>query len=262
MQGWTNAGQVLGESVSLVCKVKRPCRWGSWRISFGHLCIMAETYICARPYTCRISKFCAFSVAHDKRVRWVGGADNLVSSASCKNDHSLYHRSPHHELTPSNNLPLTTESLDTSSAGPNATANEDMTSTCKAVTRANKADKWGEESFQKEIDKWEEFYDDMKAYLTDDTVPTKSQSNIVKHSTSFSLGPDNTLYHRKLLRDSPAILQLPVVRSYEERMQVCRTIHLSTGEEGIHHRRDTMLELLGQQYYWKGQRRDVCQCVS
>ena len=23
-----------------------------------------------------------------------------------------------------------------------------------------------------------------------------------------------------------------------------------------------MLELLGQQYYWKGQRRDVCQCVS
>lgn len=102
----------------------------------------------------------------------------------------------------------------------------------------------------------------MRAYLSDGTLPLRSHSNILKQAETFFLGPNGRLYYKKTLRDSAVTLKLPVVRSYEERMQVCKTIHLSTGEENIHHRRDTMLELLGQQYYWKGQRRDVCQCVS
>ena len=121
---------------------------------------------------------------------------------------------------------------------------------------------WLEESFQKEVTKWEEFYDDVKTYLTDGTTSSRNQGNILKHAGNFSLGPDQGLYYTKTLRGSSAKLKLPVVRSYEERMQVCKTIHLNTGDEYIHHRRDAMLELLGQQYYWKGQRRDVCQCVS
>lgn len=121
---------------------------------------------------------------------------------------------------------------------------------------------WRGDSFQKEIDKWKEFYDDMKTYLSDGTLPLRNQTNILKQAETFSLGPNGHLYYTKTLKDSPVTLKLPVVRSYEERMQVCKAIHLSTGEDNIHHRRDTMLELLGQQYYWKGQRRDVCQCVS
>lgn len=126
----------------------------------------------------------------------------------------------------------------------------------------NTSVQWRPDSFQKEIDKWKEFYDDMKTYLSDGTLPLRSQTNILKQAEAYSLGPNNRLYYTKTLRDSPGTLKLPVVRSYEERMQVCKAIHLNTGEENIHYRRDTMLELLGQQYYWKGQRRDVCQCVS
>ena len=121
---------------------------------------------------------------------------------------------------------------------------------------------WLGDTFQKEITKWEEFYDDMKAYLTDGVISSRSQANIRKHANTFSLGQDQRLYYTKTLRGSEAKLKLPVVRSYEERMQVCKAIHVNTGDNYIHHRRDTMLELLGQQYYWKGQRRDVCQCVS
>jgi hypothetical protein len=121
---------------------------------------------------------------------------------------------------------------------------------------------WLGDTFQKEITKWEEFYDDMKAYLTDGVISSRSQANIRKHANTFSLGQDQRLYYTKTLRGSEAKLKLPVVRSYEERMQVCKAIHVNTGDNYIHHRRDTMLELLGQQYYWKGQRRDVCQCIA
>lgn len=118
------------------------------------------------------------------------------------------------------------------------------------------------DSFQKEIEKWEEFYDDMKSYLTDGTLSPRSQANVLKQADSFLLNSDGALYYIKTLRDSTETLMLPVIQTYEERMQVCRSIHLSTGDNSIHNRRDTMLDLLGQQYYWKGQRRDVCQCVS
>ena len=132
----------------------------------------------------------------------------------------------------------------------------------KKRKRASRNVQWNEDSFQKEIHKWEEFYDDMKAYLVDGRLPRRNQSSILKQAQAFFLGSNSRLYYTKTLKDGAVTLKLPVVRSYEERMRVCNTIHLSTGEECIHHRRDTMLELLGQQYYWKGQRRDVCQCVS
>lgn len=123
--------------------------------------------------------------------------------------------------------------------------------------RAGKKD-----TFQKEIEKWEEFYDDMKTYLTDGSLNPRNRASVLKQADAFFLNSDGQLFFTKTFRDSTLSLNLPVVRSYEERMQVCKRIHLSTGEECIHHRRDTMLELLGQQFYWKGQRRDVCQCVS
>ena len=52
-----------------------------------------------------------------------------------------------------------------------------------------------------------------------------------------------------------------VIRNYEDRLRICKDIHVNTGVEGIHHRRDRMMELIGQQYYWKGERRDICECV-
>ncbi len=53
-----------------------------------------------------------------------------------------------------------------------------------------------------------------------------------------------------------------MIRNYEDRLRIVKDIHLNTGDETRHHRRDKMLELVGQQYYWKGQRRDICECVS
>ena len=137
----------------------------------------------------------------------------------------------------------------------------------KTVARRNhprqqQQDEAGMDTFQREIGKWEEFYDDMRAYLVDGSLPPKGQANILKQAEAFSLGPNSSLCYTKLLRDGIMQLKLPVVRNYEDRVRVCKAIHLNTGEEFIHHRRDTMLELLGQQFYWKGQRRDVCQCVS
>ena len=102
----------------------------------------------------------------------------------------------------------------------------------------------------------------MKTYLTDSSLTPRNRAGILRQADAFFLGLDGGMFFTKTLRDGTLTLKLPVVRSYEERMEVCKRIHVSTGEEGIHHRRDTMLELLGQQYYWRGQRRDVCQCVS
>ncbi len=53
-----------------------------------------------------------------------------------------------------------------------------------------------------------------------------------------------------------------MIRNYEDRLRIVKDIHVNTGDEIRHHRRDRMLELVGQQYYWKGQRRDICECVS
>ena len=119
-----------------------------------------------------------------------------------------------------------------------------------------------EDTFQREVDKWEEFYDGMKAYLTDGNLPARNSAQIMKQADSYSLGADGNLYYKKILRGGAVQLTLLVIRNYEDRLRICKDIHLNTGEESIHHRRDPMLELLGQQYYWKGQRRDVCECVS
>ena len=160
-----------------------------------------------------------------------------------------------------NETPATQADLNTKTAQREDNA-EDKTTRKKGKKVTRRRHQCTEESFQKEIDKWEEFYDDMKAYLTDGVLLPRNQSIILKQADTFFVGPDNVLYYRKTVQGCAMTLKLPVIRSYKERMQVCRAIHLSTGEECIHHRRDTMLELLGQQYYWKGQRRDVCQCVS
>lgn len=119
-----------------------------------------------------------------------------------------------------------------------------------------------EDTFQREVDKWEEFYDGMKAYLTDGNLPARNSAQIMKQADVYSLGTDGNLYYKKILRGGAVQLTLLVIRNYEDRLRICKDIHLNTGEESIHHRRDPMLELLGQQYYWKGQRRDVCECVS
>ena len=118
-----------------------------------------------------------------------------------------------------------------------------------------------DDNFQKEIDKWEEFYDGMKTYLSTGKLPDKSTSQITRQADSFAIDNDGNLYHKKSAREGTTIT-LMVVRNYEDRQRICKDIHLNTGDDSIHHRRDPMLELLGQQYYWKGQRRDVCECVS
>ena len=116
-------------------------------------------------------------------------------------------------------------------------------------------------NFRKEIDKWEEFYDGMKTYLSTRKLPDKSSLQITRQADSFAIDNDGNLYYKKSTREGTTIT-LKVVRNYEDRQRICKYIHLNTGDDSLHHRRDPMLELLGQQYYWKGQRRDVCECVS
>ena len=78
-----------------------------------------------------------------------------------------------------------------------------------------------EDSFQKEVDKWEELYDDMQSYLTDGSLEPRSQANILRQAESYSLDHSGRLYFTKTLREGAVVLTLPVVRSYQERMQVC-----------------------------------------
>lgn len=117
------------------------------------------------------------------------------------------------------------------------------------------------EKFQAEISKWEEFYDQIHHHLSDQssapgerTVP-KSVSNY-----KFSISQDGIIYYCKVMKDG-STMYLKVVRDYSDRVRICKEIHHDTGDVTLHHRRDKMLELLGQRYFWKGQRRDVCQCV-
>lgn len=116
------------------------------------------------------------------------------------------------------------------------------------------------EKFQAEIIKWEETYDQIHHHLT-----TKGNSaeklNMPKHALNFTIDQDGNMFYSKHLKDG-SVIYLKVVRDYADRVHICREIHLNTGDVTLHYRRDKMLELLGQMYFWKGQRRDVCQCVS
>ena len=119
-----------------------------------------------------------------------------------------------------------------------------------------------EDTVQQEIDKWVEFYDEVKAYLQHGTVLLRATKNLQKAAENFTIGSDGNLYRLKPGgKDSTAILKIPVIRNYEDRLRIVKDIHVNTGRVGIHHRRDRMLGLIGQQYYWKGQRRDICECV-
>ena len=119
----------------------------------------------------------------------------------------------------------------------------------------------GIDNFQRNIGKWEEFYDKVYSYLKNKHLPAKNPHSIEKAALSFTMDRDGNMFFTKRSKTGDSS-SLPVIRSYEDRLRICRAIHLNTGVEGLHHRRDKMIELLGQQYYWKGQRRDACECVS
>ena len=116
---------------------------------------------------------------------------------------------------------------------------------------------------EKDIHKWEDYYDQMKSYLQSTPVEhSKLHRRFSKPSEHFNLEEDGNLYYKKAAKDGASVSKLLVIRSYEDRLRICKAIHLNTGEDGIHFRRDPMLSIVGQNYYWKGQRRDVCECVS
>lgn len=112
------------------------------------------------------------------------------------------------------------------------------------------------EKFQVEITKWEEFYDQIQQHLS----AGSSNRGVPKSACNFSIGQDGSMFYCKPMKDGSHVY-LKVVRDYADRVRICKDIHLDTGDVTLHHRRDKMLEVLGQMYYWKGQRRDVCQCV-
>lgn len=115
--------------------------------------------------------------------------------------------------------------------------------------------------FQAEINKWEEYYDQVHTRLAAQGSSKNASDRISSKSTSnFSIGQDGHMYYTKMTKGGE-VLYLRVIRDYAERVRVCREIHLDTGDVTLHNRRDRMLELVGQMYFWKGQRRDVCQCV-
>ena len=116
-----------------------------------------------------------------------------------------------------------------------------------------------QKKFQAEISKWEEYYDQLHHHLSNKTNTSKDK-HFPKSATNFSISQDGKLFYAKLMKDG-TVLYLKVIRDYDERVRICREIHLDTNDITLHHRRDKMLELLGQAYFWKGQRRDVCQCV-
>lgn len=114
------------------------------------------------------------------------------------------------------------------------------------------------EKFQAEVTKWEEFYDQIHKHLSNQNG--SANRNVPKSASSFSVGQGGCMYYCKEMKDGSKVY-LKVVRDYADRVRICKDIHLDTGDVTLHHRRDKMLEVLGQMYYWKGQRRDVCQCV-
>ncbi len=115
------------------------------------------------------------------------------------------------------------------------------------------------QKFQAEITKWEELYDQIHHHLSNKT--SLKDKHFPKSAANFSMSQDGNLFYSKTMKDG-SVLYLKVVRNYSDRVRICREIHLDTDDVTLHHRRDKMLEVLGQMYFWKGQRRDVCQCVS
>ena len=118
-----------------------------------------------------------------------------------------------------------------------------------------------QEKFQAEIIKWEELYDQIHHRLTNKANNASKEKHLPKSASNFSMSQDGELFYSKLMKDG-SVLYLKVIRDYTDRVRICREIHLDTDDVTLHHRRDKMLEILGQMYFWKGQRRDVCQCVS
>lgn len=116
-----------------------------------------------------------------------------------------------------------------------------------------------QEKFENDIAKWEEYYDQIHRHLSSKSGTSKERQ-FPKSASNFSLGQDGDLFYSKMTKDG-TVLYLKVIRDYADRVRICREIHLDTDDVTLHHRRDRMLELLGQMYFWKGQRRDVCQCV-
>ena len=117
---------------------------------------------------------------------------------------------------------------------------------------------------QRSIERWEESYDEIKHFLLHGTAPDTggtSYRNLAKAAKPFSLGPDGNLYHLSHTKDGSSS-SLLVVRSYSDRLRIVKDIHVNTGDSNKHHRRDRMLEIIGERYYWKGRRRDVCECVG
>ena len=115
------------------------------------------------------------------------------------------------------------------------------------------------ERFQAEISRWEEYYDQVRQSLSAQNS-NGDKTGMPKSATNFSLGQDGEMYYAKMKKDG-TVAYLKVVRDFADRVRLCREIHVDTGDVTLHNRRDRMLELVGQLYFWKGQRRDVCQCV-
>ena len=103
------------------------------------------------------------------------------------------------------------------------------------------------------IQKWEEYYDSLRKSLTG----AEGYSRKIEH---YTMGSDGNIYRWKKLKDGTEVKRL-VVRNYEERLKIVWSVHLNTGKETVHYRRDKMLEILGRHYFWWGQRRDCCECV-
>ena len=146
----------------------------------------------------------------------------------------------------------------TEEPGPSSDANDNSENPANSPGTATQLDI---DTIQMEIDRWEEYYDHIKHYLMHGSLQKNSKS-VQKSIHNYLIGSDGQLYRNKISKDGVTYTKVLVIRSYEDRLRIWKDIHVNTGEEGRHHRRDKMLEIIGRQYYWKGQRRDICECVS
>ena len=158
---------------------------------------------------------------------------------------------------------MTTDTTDMSQTIHNSGDGASASESCVLLTSVPaESDSDHGDTIQADITRWEAFYDQIYEYLQHKTLPKRNANGIQKSAASYGLGSDGKLYYSKLSKDSSGVSTVLVVRNYEERLRICKEIHVSTGNEKYHNRRDKMLELIGKQYFWKGQRRDVCECVS